>query len=89
MLIKTKKEKLGEENKEKSPNKESIDWNRLLIINPKSIYYRIYSVIIVMLRIISSLVYMSFAAFRHDVEGSEHIYHDERYFEIRIQDYEI
>lgn len=43
----------------------------------------------VFLRIISSLIYMSYAAFRIDVEGSTHVFHEDYYQELQITDEEL
>ena len=51
--------------------------------------FRVFQILIVILRIISSLAYLSFAAIKIDVEGGHNIRHDDRYHEEELSDEEI
>lgn len=61
----------------------------MLIISSHNSVFRVFQIVIVGLRIISSLAYMSFAAIKHDVEGDYHIHHPDRYYEITLSEDEI
>jgi hypothetical protein len=59
------------------------------IFSPKSLLFRVYLVFIVFLRIVSSLFYMGFAAYRKDVQGGHIVLHPAYYAETLLTPEEV
>jgi hypothetical protein len=65
-LVELTKEK--ENGKFKKKKKRNVPWTELIIIDPHTMWYQIFKIIIVISSIYSSLLYAVVAAFRFDLD---------------------
>jgi hypothetical protein len=62
---------------------KNIDWDKILVISPESIFFQIFNTLTILLSLSSSMIYGHFAAHRKDIE-SEMIENDKLFDRIEL-----